>query len=73
MPIKSKMLRAFDVPYEIKTLKKGIMKQTELKTKHLKNKTDIHLNLCKNKGIFNKLYKKEWKNYCNNSNMLYIW
>ena len=36
--IETKILRAFHVPYTIKTLRKTIMKRTELETKYLINK-----------------------------------
>ena len=36
--IKTKLSWAFHIPYMTKTLRKAIMKQTELETKYLKNK-----------------------------------
>ena len=42
-PIKTKILRVSHVLYLTKTLRKAIMKRTELETKYLKNKTDISL------------------------------
>ena len=41
-PIKSKILRASHVPYMTKTLRKAIMKRTELETKNFKDKSSIN-------------------------------
>ena len=50
-PIKRKFLRANHVPYLTKTLRKAIMKRSELENKYLKNKTNENLNLIKSKEI----------------------
>ena len=53
-----------------KTLRKTIMKGTELETKHLKNMADINLIAYKKQNNFcSKLYKKERKKYYNKLNM----
>ena len=38
-PIKKKFVRANDVPYMTKALRKAIMKRSELESKYLKNKS----------------------------------
>ena len=50
-PIKSKLLRANHVPYMTKTLRKAIMKRSELEKIYVKNKTNENLNLIKSKEI----------------------
>ena len=50
-PIKRKFLRANHVPYLTKTLRKAIMKRSELENKYVKNKTNENLNLIKSKEI----------------------
>ena len=42
-PIKRKFLRANHVPYLTKTLRKAIMKRSELENKYVKNKTNEFL------------------------------
>ena len=50
-PIKSKLLRANHVPYMTKTLRKAIMKKSELEKIYVENKTNENLNLIKSKEI----------------------
>ena len=57
-PIKRKFLRANHVPYLTKTLRKAIMKRSELENKYVKNKTNE-----KQRNFCSKLYKKERKKY----------
>ena len=52
-PLKKKLLRANHAPYITKTLRKAIMRRSQLETKYLKSKTQTDL----------KLYKKH-KNFC---------
>ena len=69
-PIKVKTLGASHIPYMIKTLRKAIMKRTELETKYLKNKTGINLKAYKKQRNFcRKLYKKKRKKNHNKLNM----
>ena len=63
-PIKRKLLRANHAPYMTKTLRKAIMRRSQLETKYLKTKTKENLNLYKKQRNFcSKLYKKERKRY----------
>ena len=60
--IETKILRASHVPYTIKTLRKTIMKRTELETKYLINKRSITLKTYKEQSNFcSKLHKKRKK------------
>ena len=69
-PLKKKQLRANEVPYMTKTLRKAIMKRTELETKYLKYRTKTNLTSYKKQRNFcSKLYKKERKKYYNNLNI----
>ena len=52
-PLKKKLLRANHAPYITKTLRKAIMRRSQLETKYLKSKTQTDF----------KLYKK-YKNFC---------
>ena len=61
-PIKKKLLRANQVPYMTKALRKAIMKRSELESKYVKNKTSENLkSYKKQKNFCSKLYKKEKK------------
>ena len=55
-PLKRKLFRANHAPYITKTLRKAIMRRSQLETKYLKTKTQTDL----------KLYKKH-KNFCSKS------
>ena len=58
-PNKTKMLIASHIPYMNKTLRKAIIKRTELETKYLKNNMNINLKSFKKLSNFgSKLYKK---------------
>ena len=60
--MKKKFVRANEVPYMTKALRKAIMKRSELESKYLKNKSYQNMKIYKNQKIFcNKLYKKERK------------
>ena len=58
-----KKLRCNCVPYMTKTLRKAIMKRSELESKYVKNKTSENLKSYKKQRNFcSKLYNKEIKN-----------
>ena len=50
-PIKSELIRANHAPYMTKTLRKAIMKRSELEKIYVENKTNENLNLIKSKEI----------------------
>ena len=65
-PLKKKTLRANDAPYMTKTLRKAMMKRTELANKYNKTKNmQDYNNFRKHKNYVNRLYKKERKTYFN--------
>ena len=45
MRMKKKFVRANELPYMTKTLRKAIIKRSELESKYLKNKLSKHENL----------------------------
>ena len=47
--MKKKLVRANEVPYMTKALRKAIMKRSELQSKYLKNKSSKHQYLQKTK------------------------
>ena len=55
-PIKKKLVRANEVSYMTKALRKAIMKRSELKSKYLKNKSCNNINIYKKQKSL--LYKK---------------
>ena len=64
------MVRANHVPYMTKTLRKAIMRRSQLQTKYFKNKSqNNYLLFKKQKNFCSKLYKKERKKYYNSLNM----
>ena len=66
-PLKRKQLRANNAPYMTKTLRKAIMKRSELKTKYLKQKTkESCQRFAKQRNYCSRLYKKERKKYYDN-------
>ena len=66
VPLKKKLLRANQVPYMTKTLRKAIMRRSQLQTKYFKNKSQKdYLAFKKQRNFCSKLYKKERKNYYN--------
>ena len=66
-PLRKKFLRANHAPYMTKTLRKAIMRRSQLQTKYFKNKSqNDYLAFKKQRNFCSKLYKKERKN-CYNS------
>ena len=66
-PIKQKTLRANEAPYMTKTLRKAMMKRTQLATKFKKSNLDAdYTNLKKHRNFVNRLYKRERKSYFRN-------
>ena len=58
------LLRANHPPYITKTLRKAIMRRSQLETKHLKSKPQTNLKLYKkHKNFFSKLHKRERRKY----------
>ena len=65
-PLKKKFLRANHAPYMTKTLRKAIVRRSQLQTKYFKNKSqNDYLAFKKQRNFCSKLYKKERKNYYN--------
>ena len=63
-PLKKKTIRGNNVPYMTKTLRKAIMRRSELQTKYFKNGTiESRKTFKKQKNYCSRLYKKERKNY----------
>ena len=61
-PMKKKFVRANEVAYMTKALRKVIMKRPELESKNLKNKGHQNMKIYKKqKNFCSKLYKKERK------------
>ena len=59
-PLRKKFLRANHAPYITKTLRKAIMRRSQLETKYLKTKTQTNPKLYKkHKDFCSKLYKRE--------------
>ena len=66
-PIKKKTLRANQVPYMTKTLRKAIMRRSNLENKFLKNVTpENKAAYRKQRNLCSKLYKKERRKYYSN-------
>ena len=66
-PQKKKVLRATEVPYMTKALKKAIADRSRWENRYYKCKTDASLRAYKKQKIFcSKLYKKERKKYYTN-------
>ena len=69
-PLRKKLLRTNHAPYITKTLRKAIMRRSQLETKYLKTKTQTDLKLYKkHKNFCSKLYKKERRKYCESLDM----
>ena len=69
-PLRKKLLRANHAPYITKTLRKAIMRRSQLETKYLKSKTQTDLELYKNhKNFCSKLYKRERRKYFDSLDM----
>ena len=63
-PLRKKLLRANHAPYITKTLRKAIMRRSQLETKYLKSKTQTDLKLYKkHKNFCSKLHKRERRKY----------
>ena len=63
-PLRKKFLRANHAPYIAKTLRKAIMRRSQLETKYLKTKIQTDLKLYKkHKNFCSKLYKRERRKY----------
>ena len=68
-PLKKKTVRANQVPYMTRTLRKGIVMRSKLENSFLKNSTlENKIAYKKQKNLCSKLYKKERKNYYFNLN-----
>ena len=69
-PVKKRNVRANEVPYMTKTLRKAIMTRSRLQNKYHKLKTDECLQSFKRQRNFcNRLYKKERKKFYSNLNL----
>ena len=69
-PLRKKLLRTNHAPYITKTLRKAIMRRSQLETKYLKSKTQTDLELYKNhKNFCSKLYKRERRKYFDSLDM----
>ena len=63
-PLKKKMVRANEVPYMTKALRKAIATRSRLENQYYKNKSDTNLRVYKRqKNYCSRLYKKERKEY----------
>ena len=66
-PVKKKLLRANHAPYITKTLRKAIMRRSNLQTKYFKTRTPESLKKYrKQKNYCRRLYKKEHKTFFSN-------
>ena len=64
-PLKKKLLRANHAPYITKTLRKAIMRRSQLETKYLKTKTQTNFKLYKkHKNSCSNLHIRERRKYC---------
>ena len=69
-PVKKKVVRANNMPYMTKTLRKAIMKRSALENKYHKSKCLEDRNSYKKQRNFcNRLYKREKRKYFNNLNL----
>ena len=63
-PLRKKFLRANHAQYMTKTLRKAIMRRSQLEIKYLKTKIQTDLKLYKkHKNFCGKLYKRERRKY----------
>ena len=63
-PLKKKLLRANHAQYITKTLRKVIMRRSQLETNYLQSKTQTDLKLYKeHKNVCSKTYKRERRKY----------
>ena len=66
-PLKQKVLRANEVPYMTRALRKAMMKRSQLESKYLKTKTELDkTNFKKQKNFVSRFYKKERAKYFKN-------
>ena len=66
-PQKQKYLRANEVPYMTRSLRKAIMRRSQLESKFLKSKSDLDRRTYRSqKNFVSKLYKKERKKFFQN-------
>ena len=69
-PLRKKLLRANHAPYITKTLRKAIMRRSQLETKYLESKTQTGFKLYKkHKNFCSKLCKRERRKYCESLGM----
>ena len=69
-PIKQKYIRADEVPYMTKVLRKAIMTRSRLENKYQKTNSLVGKDLYKkHKNYCNRLYKRERKKFYNNINL----
>ena len=65
--MKKKIIRGNHAPYMNKTLRKAMMRRTQLRNKYYATKKEEHLNAYKKQRHFvSRLYKKEKKKFFNN-------
>ena len=62
-PLRKKLLRANHAPFITKTLRKEIMRRSQLETKYLKTKTQTDLKLYKKHKNFSTSYTKAKEEY----------
>ena len=68
-PLRKKLLRANHAPYITKSVRKAIMRRSQLESKFLKHKTPESRQIyTKQRNYCSRLYKKERKKYYNNLN-----
>ena len=69
-PLRKKLLRANHAPYITKSVRKAIMRRSQLESKFLKHKTPESRQIyTKQRNYCSRLYKKERKKYYNNLNI----
>ena len=69
-PLRKKLLRANHAPYTTKSVRKAIMRRSQLESKFLKHKTPESRQIyTKQRNYCSRLYKKERKKYYNNLNI----
>ena len=69
-PMKQKIVRANHKPYMTKTLRKAMMKRSELETKYYKLKSEVdHRKFKKQRSLCSKLYKEKRRNHYENLNV----
>ena len=72
-PVKSKLVRANEAPYMTKSLRKAIMKRSELETKYYKSRTIKNYRMFrKHKNFVSKLYKKVRRKFYANLDVKFV-